>query len=97
MSRLLLASIAINLLAFAQMATDKQRAAKGRRRISEAQLLVPVLFSGIVGVVAGMLAFRHKTAKHSFQIKLALAFAAFLGLAVFCLGLDTIHKNLLGI
>ncbi len=80
MNRLLLASIAINLLAFAQMAVDKRRAAKGQRRISEIQLLVPVLFSGIIGVVAGMLTFRHKTAKRSFQIKLVLALALFLGL-----------------
>jgi uncharacterized membrane protein YsdA (DUF1294 family) len=83
MNRLLLASIAINLLAFAQMATDKHRATKGRRRISEAQLLVPVLFSGIIGVVTGMLVFHHKTAKRSFQIKLALTLALFLGLAWF--------------
>jgi uncharacterized membrane protein YsdA (DUF1294 family) len=83
MNRLLLASIAINLLAFAQMATDKHRATKGRRRISEAQLLVPVLFSGIIGVVTGMLVFHHKTAKRSFQIKLAIALALFLGLAWF--------------
>ena len=81
MSPLILASIAVNLLAFAQMYIDKRLAIKGRRRISEAQLLAPVLFSGIVGVVAGMLAFRHKTAKASFQIKLAFSFGLFLVLA----------------
>ena len=36
---------------------------------------------GIIGVIAGMLVFRHKTAKRSFQIKLAFAFALFLVLA----------------
>ena len=83
MTNPILASIAINLLAFIQMAIDKHLAVKGRRRIPEAQLLAPVLFSGIIGVVAGMLAFRHKTVKRSFQIKLVLAFAFFLGLAWF--------------
>ena len=78
MNRLLLACIAVNLLAFVQMAIDKQWAVKGRRRLPEAQLLAPVLFSGIIGVVAGMLAFHHKTAKASFQTKLVLAFVVFL-------------------
>ena len=48
-------------------------AIKGQRRISEAQLIAPALFSGIVGILLGMLTFHHKTAKPTFQIKLALA------------------------
>ena len=78
MNRLLLACIAVNLLAFVQMAVDKQRAVKGRRRLPEALLLAPVLFSGILGVVAGMLAFHHKIVKTSFHTKLAIAFVIFL-------------------
>jgi len=82
MNELLLFSIAVNLVAFAQIFIDKRRAIKGRGRISESQLIAPVLFSGMIGVVAGMLLFRHKTAKRSFQWKLLFAFALF-GAAVF--------------
>jgi len=73
-------SAAVNVLAFVQMASDKQRAVKGRRRLPEALLLAPVLFSGILGVVAGMLAFHHKIAKTSFHThtKLVIAFVIFL-------------------
>jgi len=78
MNRLLLACIAVNLLAFIQMAIDKQRAVRGRRRLPEAQLLAPVLFSGIIGVIAGMLAFHHKIAKTSFHTKVAITFVIFL-------------------
>jgi uncharacterized membrane protein YsdA (DUF1294 family) len=77
MNTLLLAAAAVNLFAFAQMAVDKRLAGKGRRRIPEAQLLAPVLFSGLIGVIAGMLVFRHKTAKRSFQVKLLFAVMLF--------------------
>ena len=75
---LLIGLVVINLIGFVQMAIDKQRAVKNRRRLPESQLLAPVLFFGIIGVVAGMLIFHHKTVKMSFQIKLAIAFLIFL-------------------
>lgn len=78
MSTLILISVAVNLIAFVQMFVDKQLALKGRRRISETQLIAPVLLSGIIGVVVGMLIFRHKTAKVSFQLKLLLALVLFI-------------------
>ena len=80
MNPLILAALAINLLAFAQMGIDKHLAKKGARRISEAQLIAPTLLGGIAGILLGMLAFHHKTKKTSFQIKLALALMAFGGL-----------------
>ena len=77
MNPLLYIALAINALGFVQMGIDKRLAIKHKRRIPEAQLLAPVLFSGILGVVLGMLFFRHKTAKRHFQFKLAVAFAIF--------------------
>ncbi|MEE9367491.1 MAG: DUF1294 domain-containing protein [Pontiella sp.] len=74
-------AIVANLIAFLQMAIDKRLAIKGKWRISEVQLILPTLFGGIIGVLLGMLAFRHKTKKTRFQIKLALAIAIFLAVA----------------
>ena len=68
---------AVNAIAFLQMAIDKRLAVKQRRRISEAQLIAPTLFGGFAGVLLGMLAFRHKTSKRSFQVKFALAILIF--------------------
>ena len=79
MNPLIYIAIAANLLAFIQMGIDKRLALKQRRRIPEAQLIAPALFGGILGTILGMLAFRHKTAKRSFQFKLAAAFAIFAG------------------
>ena len=50
---------------------DKRAAQRGSRRISERSLLLPVLFGGGPGLLAGMLFFRHKTSKRSFQVKFA--------------------------
>ncbi len=72
--------IAANLIAFIQMAVDKRLAVKQRRRISEAQLIAPTLFGGFPGILLGMLAFRHKTRKRSFQLKLLVALIIFAGI-----------------
>ncbi len=79
MNSLIYIAIAVNLIGFIQMGIDKSLSIKGHDRLREAQLLAPVLFSGIVGVVLGMLVFHHKTAKRHFQFKLAAAFAIFAG------------------
>jgi uncharacterized membrane protein YsdA (DUF1294 family) len=71
-------AIAANGIAFIQMAIDKHLAKKGKRRIPEAQLIAPTLLGGIGGTVLGMLAFRHKTKKQSFQIKLLATFIIWL-------------------
>lgn len=77
MSPIIYIALAVNIIAFIQMAIDKRLAIKGSRRISEAQLIAPTLLGGIIGIVLGMLAFRHKTAKRSFQLKLALTLIIF--------------------
>lgn len=73
MNNILLIIAAANLIGFLQMALDKQLARKRARRIPEAQLITPTLFGGLVGILIGMIAFRHKTIKRSFQLKLASA------------------------
>ena len=55
--------VVINLIAFAIMGLDKNYAAKGKWRIPEKTLFLPVLLGGGIGGVLGMRVFRHKT-KH---------------------------------
>jgi uncharacterized membrane protein YsdA (DUF1294 family) len=83
MTALFCTFLVVNLVAFLQMAIDKRLAEKSKRRISEAQLIIPTLLGGIVGTLMGMLAFRHKTKKRSFQLKLLFALTLFAGTAGF--------------
>lgn len=76
---ILYALIAFNLIAFFQCVIDKQQAIKQRWRIPEIQLIAPVLIGGLPGLLIGMILFRHKTKKASFQLKLALATLIFAG------------------
>jgi len=50
----------VSLLAFTLMGFDKSKAIKNRRRISEKMLMGMALIGGALGVIAGMLVFRHK-------------------------------------
>ncbi len=60
--------IIINLIAFFMMWLDKRKAKKGKWRIPENTLLIPVLLGGGIGGIAGMYIFRHKTQKAKFVI-----------------------------
>lgn len=60
-----------NVISFAMFGIDKQRARAGQRRISERALLLSAAVSGTVGAWVAMSVFRHKTAKRSFQVKMA--------------------------
>ncbi len=60
--------ILMNIVAFALMGIDKQRAIKHKWRISELTLFIPVLLGGGIGGVMGMQAFRHKTKHLQFKI-----------------------------
>ena len=55
--------IAINILAFSLMGTDKANARQNKRRIPEAALFLSALAGGSLGALVGMHFFRHKT-KH---------------------------------
>lgn len=55
--------LAINLLGYLSMWSDKKRAVKGKYRISEKILFLIAICGGSFGSVLGMHHFRHKT-KH---------------------------------
>ena len=59
---------AVNLLLFALMGTDKARAKRHARRISEATLFFFAFVGGSLGGVLGMVVFRHKTRHPTFRI-----------------------------
>jgi uncharacterized membrane protein YsdA (DUF1294 family) len=64
MDSLILLYLGMNLAGLLMMASDKQRARKGKYRISERQLWTVALLGGAAGMTAGMQMFRHKT-KHA--------------------------------
>ncbi|MCI9133606.1 MAG: DUF1294 domain-containing protein [Lachnospiraceae bacterium] len=53
--------LAVNILAFSSMGSDKKRARQGRWRIPEKTLFLLALLGGSIGSLAGMHIFRHKT------------------------------------
>lgn len=57
---------AVNLLAFLLFGIDKQRAKRGKWRISEASLMGAAVLGGSVGAWVGMKIFRHKTKHRKF-------------------------------
>ena len=60
--------VAINIITFFVMWLDKRKAKKGKWRIPENTLLLLVLLGGVIGGIAGMYTFRHKTQKMKFVI-----------------------------
>lgn len=65
--------IILNLAVFVATGMDKFLATQGRRRISEASLLIMGALGGAPGLWAAMLLFRHKTRKPSFLAGAVLA------------------------
>jgi uncharacterized membrane protein YsdA (DUF1294 family) len=74
--------VVANLVSFAMFGLDKSRARRDERRISERALIASAAASGNIGGWAGMYTFRHKTAKRSFQVKMVLATALDVAIAV---------------
>src|SRR5690554_1449330 len=60
--------VIVNYIAFSLYHLDKERAMKGKRRISEKNLLTIAAFGGTVGAWIGMNKYRHKTKKLSFKL-----------------------------
>ncbi len=61
---------------------DKWRAGRGGARIAEATLCWVSALGGWPGGLLGLVIFRHKSAKGSFQLKFAAAFLVWAGLLV---------------
>jgi uncharacterized membrane protein YsdA (DUF1294 family) len=68
----IIAVIALNLISFIVMGSDKQRAIRHRWRIAEGTLLGLALFGGSLGVLLGMVVFHHKTNKPRFILGIPL-------------------------
>ena len=68
MKYLLIYLTLINITAFVSMLADKQKARKGKWRISEKTLFFLALAGGSVGVLSGMYLFHHKTRHPAFTI-----------------------------
>lgn len=66
--------------AFLLFGFDKWRAGRGGSRVSEAALCWLSALGGWPGGFAGLVLFRHKSAKPSFQLKFAAAFLGWAGL-----------------
>ena len=62
--------IITNIIGFALMGIDKQRARKSAFRIPEATLFSVAIIGGSIGSILGMLVFRHKTRHWYFKFGL---------------------------
>ena len=60
--------ILINIIGFLMMYIDKQKAKKGKWRISEKTLFIITALGGGIGTIAGMYTVRHKTQKVAFVV-----------------------------
>ncbi len=64
---LLIYLLVLNILGFASMYIDKQKAIKHKWRIPEKRLFLYAILGGSIGSITGMKIFRHKT-KHSYFV-----------------------------
>lgn len=68
MKNIIIYLIIINVITFLAMWIDKQKAKKGKWRISEGALFILAILGGSIGGIFGMYVFRHKTKKPRFTI-----------------------------
>lgn len=73
-----------NLMAFLLFGYDKLRAVRAGDRVPERHLLMVAAMGGWPGGLLGMLFFRHKTAKLSFQLKFVAMFVVWAAVAYGC-------------
>ncbi len=64
-------------LAFAAFGLDKWKASRSHERVPESWLAMIGALGGWPGGLLGMIVFRHKTAKWTFQLKYLLALVPF--------------------
>ena len=84
--------IIVNLIGFFMMYIDKNKAKKGKYRISEKAILAISLILGAIGVYIGMYTFRHKTKHISFTVGIPVCII----INIFCI-YYIITNNLLNI
>ena len=70
MQNIIIYFIVINLIGFAIMFIDKQKAKRGSWRIPENTIFIITAIGGGIGTIAGMYTFRHKTKKWTFTFGL---------------------------
>jgi uncharacterized membrane protein YsdA (DUF1294 family) len=68
---------AFSAVTFLAFGCDKWQASRSRRRVAEFWLVMLGALGGWLGGFGGMMVFRHKTSKGSFQFKYALALIPF--------------------
>lgn len=73
-----------SVMAFVLFGYDKHAAGRSGERVPERHLLVVAAMGGWLGGLLGMILFRHKTAKLSFQLKYAVAFVAWATVLYLC-------------
>ncbi len=70
--------LAVNGASYVSMLLDKYFAVKGKWRLSETYLLSYAIFGGGIGIMMGMISFRHKLSKMKFRVIASLGIAAYL-------------------
>lgn len=78
--------ITINIIGFAMAFSDKRKAEKGKRRISEPTLFFVSLIGGSIGMYISMKKFHHKTKQKRFMIGIPLIIVCQLALAAVIVG-----------
>ena len=74
--------LTVNILGFALSASDKRRAVKRRRRVSEAALFSVAFLGGAAGMYLSMRLFHHKTLHRRFMFGLPAVMALHLAAAL---------------
>ncbi len=72
----------LNIIGFALMGADKNRARRGLWRVRERTLWIVAACFGALGAMVGMLVFRHKTLHLSFAVGFPILFAIQLVLVI---------------
>lgn len=78
--------IMINIIGFIMAYSDKKKAEKGKRRISETSLFFISFIGGSIGMYCSMKLFRHKTKQKRFMIGIPLLIAFQLAIAAIICG-----------
>lgn len=76
----------INIAGYAMAFSDKRKAERGKRRISEPTLFFISFIGGSVGMLIGMKKFRHKTKQKRFMVGIPLIIICQLALAAVTAG-----------